>query len=152
MPSFRLAPTFYRLYNTAMSVARILRNQQIQDAIIGILEDPSKGKTFGHLMVALGLDYSRRVDGVAESRLLDMALQGLRRAKEIRFDRMTKEWTLVRVYSLDGRIIDDGLDGFFKLNDNLDPADVAALQALKRNQRHKIGGGAAPVFVIERCQ
>lgn len=44
------------------------------------------GKTFGHLMVACGLrEGVTAAGGLPETRVLDRALQALRKAKQIRF-------------------------------------------------------------------
>lgn len=71
--------------------------QAVADAqakILAYLANPVQGQTFGHLMAVLGFDYTdpyslskaRRIDGVAESRVLDRALQKLRKAGKVTFD------------------------------------------------------------------
>jgi hypothetical protein len=70
-----------------------------QDKILEYLKNPTQGQTFGHLLVVLGFDYcpqypertgtgkTHRIEGLAETRILDRALQGLRKAGKVRFER-----------------------------------------------------------------
>jgi len=66
-----------------------------KSAIIDYLRNPTQGCTFGHLMAVLGFSAGRRVDGVAQSRILDRALQALRREGHLRFEHNVG-WVLIR--------------------------------------------------------
>jgi hypothetical protein len=82
-----------------------LVQQAVADAQVKILEhlktQPTGNATFSQLMDALGFNSPDRykisecrIDGVAESRILDRALQKLRKADKIDFIRSIG-WTLV---------------------------------------------------------
>lgn len=65
--------------------------------VLDYLKNPVQGQTFGHLMIVLGFSPARsdyRIDGVTQSRILDRALQSLRKSGAIRYD--GRRWSLVR--------------------------------------------------------
>lgn len=77
---------------------------ETKDKVLNYLKDPAQGRTFGHLMLYLGFKPSpgflappeqRRateVHGLPQSRVLDRALQSLRREGKIRHAK--REWFL----------------------------------------------------------
>jgi hypothetical protein len=89
-----------------MSAATRAAVTDAQAKIAEYLKNPVQGQTFGHLMVVLGFGFcvrhpertgtgkTHRIDGVAESRILDQALQKLRKAGRVTFDRRVG-WALV---------------------------------------------------------
>lgn len=76
------------------SVAVLLEVRRCQAAIPEILTREN-GCTFGHLFDQLGLTDGGRIDGTSHDRVLDKALQGLRRHGDIRFNRKRGVWEKV---------------------------------------------------------
>lgn len=69
------------------------RVDALKGQIVEYLKNPVRGQTFGHLMAEFGLQKGRYLDsGLPESRALDRALQALRKAGKVRFER--REWHL----------------------------------------------------------
>ena len=69
----------------------------VEDAatkILPYLESPVQGHTLGHLVVVVFGFEKGRVDGLPYSRIIDRALQKLRKQNKIRF--VNRQWELVR--------------------------------------------------------
>jgi hypothetical protein len=84
-----------------MSPAILIRFREVQTTVLVELKKPEVGKTFDHLLAACGLQKGRYIPdghtGLPESRLLDRALQGLRRHGDITFDKKSRQWALSEV-------------------------------------------------------
>jgi hypothetical protein len=82
-----------------MSLAVQIVVEDTKSRVLDYLKNPTQGQTFGHLMLFLGFGRAERgnreknrVDGVAHSRILDRALQSLRKAGKIQF--ADRQWKL----------------------------------------------------------
>jgi hypothetical protein len=58
---------------------------ETQERILNYLKNPTQGQKFGHLMAVFEFKFNERVDGVSMSRILDRALQKLRKAGKVTF-------------------------------------------------------------------
>jgi len=68
--------------------------RRCQTVIAAQLKDGER--THAELFTACGLDDRVRIAGLSPDRILDRALQGMRRVGEIRYDRKLGAWTLVK--------------------------------------------------------
>jgi len=65
----------------------------LKGKIVEYLKAPIRGQVFGHLMAEFGLQKAKYLpSGLAESRALDRALQELRKAGRIKYDKC--QWWL----------------------------------------------------------
>ena len=75
------------------SIQVVLIVQSVQKRIPETIDASSeRGCTFAELFDACGLTDGARVSGVSHSRILDRALQGLRRHGDIRYNRKRGLW------------------------------------------------------------
>jgi hypothetical protein len=85
--------------STANSAYTIAVNAAVETAktrILEYLKNPTEGQTFGHLQNVCDLRAGRTVEGngagLPETRVLDRALQGLRKAGKVEF--RNRQWFL----------------------------------------------------------
>lgn len=77
-----------------MSAAQRAAIDAVKGRVMEHLERAVPSDTFNRMMVACGLDPRGRIGGLPHARILDRALQELRRAGQIRF--VDRRWQFVR--------------------------------------------------------
>ena len=79
-----------------MSVQVTIRVQEVQKRVLEILDaSPDHGSTFAELFEQCALVEGARLGSVSHDRILDRALQGLRRHGDIRYNRKRGLWERV---------------------------------------------------------